>query len=130
MGRVLIVDDDSMTVELLCKIVRVHGHEPLRAFSGREALEQVAKDKPDAILLDLMMPEMDGFEVLRRLRAMPDSDGLPVLVVTASAERDIEARVAEAGADGCLRKPVDFGELAEWVNQLVAGDRQSGEPPF
>jgi CheY-like chemotaxis protein len=123
MGRVLIVDDDSMTVDLLCKIVRVHGHETLRAFSGPEALEQVAKDKPDVILLDLMMPEMDGFEVLRRLRAMPDSDGLPVLVVTASAERDIEARAAEAGANGCLHKPVDFGELAEWVNLLVAGNR-------
>lgn len=117
MGRILIVDDDPLTVEMLITAVSIFGHEGLKAYSGEQALQVVSGQKPDIVLLDLMMPGLDGFETLRQLRAMPGIDGLPILVVTASAERNVEERAASAGATGLMRKPVDLAALREWVRR-------------
>jgi CheY-like chemotaxis protein len=117
MGCILIVDDDPLTVEMLSTAVSIFGHESLKAFSGEEALRLASSRKPDLILLDLMMPGLDGFETLRRLRTMPEIDGLPVLVVTASAERDVEKRAAAAGASGTMHKPVDLAGLRDWIKR-------------
>jgi CheY-like chemotaxis protein len=117
MGRILIVDDDPLTVEMFVTAISIFGHEGLKAYSGEEALRIVSGQKPDLILLDLMMPGLDGFETLRQLRSMPGLDGLPVLVVTASAERDVEERAAAAGANGCMHKPVDLAALGGWIQR-------------
>lgn len=117
MARVMIVDDDRSTVEMLAKAMAVFGHEALTAFGGQEALARAAAECPDVMLLDLMMPGIDGYETLRRLRAQPGGDGLPVIVVTASAELDVEERVTAAGGDACLRKPVNLGALNDLVER-------------
>lgn len=123
MADVLIVDDDPNTVEMLAKALALFGHQPRRAFSGEEALVSVGAGKPQAILLDLMMPGIDGYETLRRLRSMEGASDLPVIVVTASSEPDLEQRVAAAGATGCLRKPVQLSTLADLIDRSLV--RQS-----
>ncbi|MCJ7512396.1 MAG: response regulator [Anaerolineales bacterium] len=118
MARILIVDDEPDTVRILCLALQVLGHQAQGVCSGAQALEALAASLPDAVLLDIMMPEMDGFETLRRIRGMPSVNGLPVLFVTASAEADLGLRGAAAGAQGVLHKPVDLHTLGSWIDGL------------
>ena len=111
MARVLIVDDDRTLVSLLSEIVAVNGHTSLGAYGGQQALDLIASQTFDVVLLDLMMPEIDGFETLKRLRSMPQGKDLPVVVVTAMPDPDIDQRVTRAGGNACLRKPVGFDVL-------------------
>jgi putative two-component system response regulator len=105
---------------MLSKALSLFGHQPERAFSGEEALDQVSERLPDVVLLDLMMPGIDGYETLRRLRGLPGGNQVPVIVVTASSEPDLEQRVAAAGATGCLRKPVQLSVLADLIDSCLA----------
>jgi CheY-like chemotaxis protein len=111
MAHVLIVDDEEATVDLMSTVVSLFGHEPSIAYAGLEALKLIETECPDVILLDLMMPDVDGIETLHRLRALPYGESLPVIVFTASAAADLEEQVAEAGGNACLRKPVDMDVL-------------------
>ncbi len=122
MARVLVVDDERTTVEMLSKALSLFGHEALMALNGHQALAILAQERLDAVLLDLMMPGIDGYETLRRLRSMPQGDGLPVIVVTASQEVDLEERVRMAGGDATLRKPVDIGNLMNTIEEYVQND--------
>jgi CheY-like chemotaxis protein len=115
MARVLIVDDDRTLVDLLSQIVSIAGHSPVGAYSGQQALDLVASQPFDLMLLDLMMPVLDGFETLRLLRASPQGRNLPVVVVTAMPDPDIDQRVAAAGGNACLRKPVEFDTLEKAI---------------
>lgn len=120
MAKILIVDDDAMTVEMLCMALDLFGHDVLRAYNGQEALAQVVANEPQAILLDLMMPGIDGFEILRRLKALPEARETSILVVTASAEADVGERVAHFGGAGCLRKPIDLDVLEKEIQRITA----------
>lgn len=119
MVRVLIVDDERTTVELLFKALNLFGYDPIMAFSGEEALEVTVAEQPDVVLLDLLMPGIDGYETLRRLRTMPEGKKLPIIVVTAVQEEGLEERVAQAGGDACLRKPVDLVALSATIATFV-----------
>lgn len=121
MARILIVDDNHAMVEALTIVVNSRGHEALVAFNGEEALNIVQSEQPDVVLLDLTMPGIDGFETLGRLRDLPQGKDLPVLIVTAHEEDDLEGRVAELGGNGLLRKPVDVNHLAEQIAMHAAG---------
>jgi DNA-binding response OmpR family regulator len=118
MARILIVDNDREATRILSKAVQVFGHEALCVHGGQEALDLLTDTQPDAVLLDVMMPGLDGYETLRRLRALPGADGLPVLMVTAGQDRDLEVRMTQAGALGVLHKPVDLDQLAGWLEAL------------
>ncbi len=119
-ARILIVDDNHAMVEALSIVVSSRGHDPLIAYSGEEALEIIRSNRPDIVLLDLTMPGIDGFETLDRMRAMPEGASLPVLIVTALDEDDLEEKVSEAGGNGLLRKPVDVADLTERITSLTA----------
>ena len=119
-ARILIVDDNHAMVEALSIVVSSRGHDPLIAYSGEEALDIIRSKRPDMVLLDLTMPGIDGFETLDRMRSMPEGASLPVLVVTALDEDDLEKKVSEAGGDGLLRKPVDVADLTERFTVLTA----------
>jgi CheY-like chemotaxis protein len=120
-ARILIVDDNQAMVEALTIVVNSRGHDALVAYSGEEALDVVQLERPDVVLLDLKMPGIDGFETLDRLRGLPHGKELPVLIVTAQDEEDLERRVAELGGNGLLRKPVDVNHLAEQIATHAAG---------
>lgn len=106
-ATVLVVDDTLVNRVALAKGVEHLGHRVLQATDGAEALEVLAAERVDMVLLDLLMPGVDGFEVLRRMGADPELRGIPVLVVSALEETEDVARAIELGAIDCLPKPFD-----------------------
>ena len=120
MARILIVDDNQAMVEALSIVVSARGHDAMTALSGEEALRLVESEMPDVMLLDLTMPGIDGFETLDRLRTMPEGKDLPVLIITALDEEDLEGKVTDAGGHALLRKPVDVNRLADQIEAATA----------
>lgn len=118
-ARVLIVDDILANVKLLEARLQAEYFEVLTAFSGAEALEICARERVDVVLLDVMMPGMDGFEVCRRLKAEPTSQDVPVVMVTALDQPSDKLQGLEAGADDFLTKPVDEIALITRVKNLA-----------
>jgi CheY-like chemotaxis protein len=110
--KVLIVDDDMRNIFALTSALERHQMEILNAESGPEAIALLrATPDVDAVLMDIMMPEMDGFEVIRRLRADPQFAGLPIIAVTAKAMRADRDQCIQAGASDYISKPIDTGHL-------------------
>lgn len=116
--KVLIIDDEKPTVELLQRFFTIKGFEAVGAFRGEDGLVLIRMEKPDVVLLDLMMPDMDGYEVLRRIRGTPEIETLPVLMLTANATLDGPDKAMNAGADGYMTKPVRFPELLAELDRI------------
>ena len=110
-SKILIVDDEPFNVDYLEQELEDLGYETASAVNGRQALEQVAADPPDLILLDVMMPVMDGFETCRRLKEDEETRLIPVIIMTALDALEDRIKGIEAGADDFLTKPVDEREL-------------------
>ena len=106
-GHVLVVDDEAPNRLLLRDLLESRGHRVTEAASGEQALAQVAEELPDVVLLDVMMPGLDGFKVCRRLKENPGTAQSPVLMVTSLADRENRLRGIEAGANDFLNKPID-----------------------
>lgn len=119
MAKILIVDDEENTVNLLCRVVELLGHAAIPTYSGLEALAQIDLDLPDLVLLDLMMPELDGYETLRRIRGLPQGRFLPIVVVTASTDPHVDEKVNMAGGDKVYQKPFSVGMLSEAIETFV-----------
>ena len=111
MSTILIVDDEPSARETLQALLFNEGYNLIFAHNGPEALEKVSGLTPDLILLDVMMPGMDGFEVCRRLRADTHLAQVPIMMVTALDDRDSRLQGIEAGADDFISKPYDRVEL-------------------
>lgn len=117
--KILVVDDDLDTLKLVGTTLEKQGYLIVAAKDGVEALEKVAQHKPDLILLDLMMPKMDGYEVTRRLRNDPATSSIPIILFTAKAQVDDKVAGLEAGADEYLTKPTHPAELVARVRALL-----------
>ncbi len=122
-STVLIVDDEAVGRQTLEGVLYGHGYELAFAGDGAETLAQAVALVPDLILLDVMMPDMDGFEVCRRLRADPMLADVPVIMVTALDDRDSRLRGIEAGADDFITKPFDRIELRARVRTITRLNR-------
>lgn len=118
-GKVLIVDDDSYVCATMEALLKNEGHELIFAASGAEGQAKALAERPDVILLDVMMPEMDGYEVCRRLKADPATAAIPVLLVTALTERKERLKGIEAGANDYLTKPIDAQDLRLRVRNAI-----------
>ncbi len=110
-GSVLVVDDEPQNRTLLRDPLEAFGYRVEEAENGMQALQKVAAHPPDVILLDLMMPQMDGFEVCRRLKADPKTAHIPILMVTALSERGDRLLGIHAGANDFLNKPIDIQDV-------------------
>ena len=120
-GRVLIVDDDPGCGRVLALLVRHLGHEAAYVTSGYKALEFVASHCPDLIILDVMMPGMDGLEVLRRIRQDPRTSGLPVVMFSALADPQFRQSARNQGAsDYWVKASLNFEDLEERLNPYLA----------
>ena len=119
--RALIIDDEPQSVFLLKSVLIKAGFDVLGATSGEEAIQKCVQINPDVILLDLMMPDMDGWETYRHLREVTEA---PVVMVSALDSKDIVVRGIEMGADDYLTKPFHVQELIARVNRLFARNRR------
>lgn len=113
--HVLIVDDERLIRELLARALAERGHQLELCADGKEALAAIAARPPDLVLLDLMMPHMDGFDVLEKLRADPRTEGLQIIVLTARASQEVLQEALNAGADDYISKPFHLGEVVARV---------------
>ncbi len=116
--RILVVDDLPDNCLLLQTILESEGYEVEVANNGRVALESIASHPPNLVLLDIMMPEMNGFEVTRRLRQNSSLPFIPILLVTGYSE-PTPADGFDVGADGFIRKPIDFDDLLDKIRTIL-----------
>ena len=118
--KILIIDDDLDTLRLVGLMLQKQGYEIAAASNGRQGLLKVEEELPDLILLDVMMPDMDGYEVARRLRKSPETAKIPILMFTAKSQLDDKVTGFESGADDYLTKPTHPTELQAHVKALLA----------
>lgn len=119
MARVLVVDDDPHIVQLIQINLESRGHDVVTATDGSDALDEVARQKPDAIVCDLMMPVTDGFTVLRTLRIDPETKKIPFVIVSAKTMPEEIRKALEMGADRYITKPFEPEELLAAVDKLL-----------
>ncbi len=115
MANILIVEDNPMNMELIVDILGFAGHESYQAFDGEKALETVENADIDLILLDMQLPEMDGLEVLARLKEKPETSKIPVIAVTAHAMIGDKERFLEAGCVDYIAKPIDITVFTDLI---------------
>jgi CheY-like chemotaxis protein len=120
MAKVLIVDDELNSVRMLSLIVSSMGHEPFGATSAAEATKVLSSLRPDIVLLDFMMPGMDGLETMELIRNLPAGKDVPVYLSTASDDRYLEHKMLNAGCTGVLPKPVQIELLEEILDKIDA----------
>ncbi|MGD0807394.1 MAG: response regulator, partial [Anaerolineales bacterium] len=123
--KILVVDDDLDTLKLVGMMLQRQGYTIVAAINGTQALSKVPAEKPDLILLDVMMPDIDGFEVCRRIRSDPAFKTTPILMFTAKTQVDDKVQGFEAGADDYLPKPTHPAELLAHVKALLGRSRQA-----
>ena len=118
-AKILVVDDNPKNVKLLADLLSIKGYTVVTAASGREALAQITAEQPDLVLLDVVMPEMSGYEVCRKIRENLATEILPVVMVTALDPTEERIKGLEAGADDFLTKPINQAELLARVRSLL-----------
>ena len=118
-NRILIVEDEESLLKLESILLTSKGYDVTGVMDGRSALEEVAKNKPDLIILDIMLPELDGFEVCRRIRENPDTSHIPVVMLTAKKSSQDLARGKQVGADEYITKPFKSAKVMEIIERLM-----------
>jgi len=118
--RVLVVDDDPVIMRLLRVNFEMEGFDVVSASDGEEAIRSARNEAPDVIVCDIMMPKLNGLEVVERLRADPRTAGMPIVLLSAKAQASEVQKGLEAGADDYVTKPFDPLELVERVHAVIA----------
>ena len=116
--KILLVDDEVVGLEILKDLLESSGYEVEAVPSGPEALEKLSEGF-DLVVLDVMLPQMDGFEIVRRIRAHPVAGGVPVVMLTARKGEEDRQKAVEAGADDYVTKPVDMDDFEKKIVQLL-----------
>ena len=125
MARLLYVEDNEMNRDMLSRRLQRRGHDVLIAVDGDQGIARAAADKPDLILMDMSLPVVDGWEATRRLKAAPETRGIPIIGLTAHAMSTDRDKCLEAGCDDYDTKPVEFSRLLEKIERLL-GTAQTG----
>lgn len=118
-NKILIVDDEEQNIRLMSSLLEAMEYKTEAASNGEEAIKKIRECKPDLVLLDIMMPGMDGFEVCTKIKESPDIQHIPVVMVTALADRNSKLKGLDVGANDFLTKPIDRSELMLRVKNLL-----------
>ncbi len=121
---ILVVDDDVDLSGIIRLILTSAGYDTYVANSGQEALDWLTGNRPDLVLLDLMMPDINGFTILRKMRANEPTKQLPVVVLTAKADQETRDETRSMGADEFLTKPINANSLIDHVKRALAGRKR------
>jgi putative two-component system response regulator len=117
MARILIVDDEKSNAGILSLVVSQLGHEPIEAYSGQQAIDTFSDHEPDLILLDYMMPGINGLMTLHEIRQLPGGESVAALLITASQLRAVEEEARSIGVVGFLRKPINLNALKAMIEE-------------
>lgn len=117
--KILVIDDEVELIKAITIRFKASGYEVIPASDGQEGIDKAQEFKPDLILLDIIMPKVDGYEVCKNLKTDPKTKGIPIIVFTAAGQRDMEERCMAAGAAAVIKKPFETAELLELVNKFL-----------
>lgn len=117
--KILLVDDEAGFAELLKDLLEMDGYEVTLAYDGKEGLEKLKTFEPDAIISDIMMPIMDGFEMFRRIKAIPEYASIPFLFISGFQDNRIFEEARRVGVFGILQKPIDLEQIERRLNELI-----------
>ena len=119
MARILIVDDSPTEMYKLTGMLEKHGHQVLQAGNGADGVALARQEKPDLVLMDIVMPGLNGFQATRQLTKDPETQGIPVIVVTTKDQETDMVWASRQGAKGYLTKPVDEDALTDKIKELL-----------
>lgn len=120
MAKILVVDDEEHIVMILKDSLEFSGFQVLTAYNGVEALDVISQEPPDLVILDIGMPKLDGWEVCRRLKSGETTSHIPIIILTAYAQKSDQQKGLLLGADRFVTKPCDLTYLVEEINTLLA----------
>jgi len=118
--KILIVEDEESLLKLESILLTSKGYEVRGVANGKAALDAIAEEAPDLVLLDIMLPEIDGFEVCRRIKENPETSAIPVIMLTAKKSREDMARGESVGADWYITKPFKSAMVIETIQRFLA----------
>ena len=121
MARILVVDDSPTEVHVLTAMLQKNGFEVLSASSGEEGVEMATSEKPDLVLMDVVMPGMNGFQVTRKLTKNPETGSIPVIIITTKDQETDRIWGMRQGAKDYITKPAVEGDLIEKINMALGG---------
>ncbi len=118
-AKILYIEDNPDNRLLVRRILMVEDYEVVEAEDGPSGIEAALRERPDLILMDMNLPEMDGYELTRRLRELPELDGTPIIAMTANVMHGDREKSLEAGCDGYIPKPIDVDALPRQIEQFL-----------
>jgi CheY-like chemotaxis protein len=119
MARILLVEDNELNRDMLTRRLKRQGHDVVVAVNGQEAIELAIQVNPDLILMDMSLPEVDGWQATREIKSRPDTQNIPILALTAHALEEDRERSYDAGVDDYDTKPVRFPRLQDKIKTLL-----------
>lgn len=119
LGKILVVDDNQDSRELVIKILQGRGHQLVEAVDGEDALEKVAAEQPDLILLDISLPKIDGYEVTRRLKQNKKFASIPIIALTAHAMKGDKEKALASGCDDYISKPINVRDFYDRIKVFL-----------
>ena len=120
MKKILFIEDETDQIMMMQTRLEAYGYEFTAALDGEEGIQKAIELKPDIILLDIVMPKMNGYQVCAELKKNPDTCDIPIIVITASGARDLEQRCKELQVQEIIRKPYESSHLAERIAYYLA----------
>ena len=117
--RILVIEDENHISQLLKFILEKNGFDVLQCYNGRDGIENARKEIPNLIVLDVMMPSMDGFEVAKKLGSIPETKSIPIIMLSSAAQFKDKVRGLESGAIDYIIKPFDKNELVEKIKKII-----------
>ena len=124
MSLILIVEDNDKNMKLVRDILQFRGHKTLEAVTGREGVRLASEHKPDLVLMDIQLPDIDGIAALALIRTQPALDAIPVLAVSASVMPDEQQKIVTSGFDAFVTKPINLKQFAVTVDHYLANGRK------
>ena len=129
MIKILFVEDNDLNADMLGRRLTKCGYQAVRAADGRQAITLAVRERPDLILMDLSLPEIDGWDATREVKCILETAHIPVIALTARVMENDRARAFAAGCEAFETKPIDFDRLLQKMQQLLASRRRTATPP-